>query len=329
MSSQEEYSLLVRCCCRCCIQLCYPQEKRKFATVEYGLVPSTEDGSPKQAHLPHPSKSFFLQQEKAEFAISIPLHEQKGVHGSTHAIKDQPSHMLLWSSSDKSSELFFANLPSKAHSTSLTPRDGMEGEMCPLTPQYEYWDPEAYGGWRPSLPFIQDQNMEEEEEEGEGKAGRGASHATPVPEIDFSLYYDIQCRTLTVNLQRVKNLKLPLKGKTATLNSMVLLYLIPDRQYVLESRVVENSTNPIFDQSLEFMGLLPDEVRRQSLVFRIYSQSAKGDLLGGLTLPLSGVDLFGMKYRIRIDRDTEKLKVIDTSNMCQWNMNVCVHVVPL
>ena len=312
MSSQEEYSLLVRCCCCCCIQLCYPQEKRKFATVEYGLVPSTEGGPPKQAHLPHPSKRFFLQQEKAEFATPISLH------GSTYAVKDQPSRMLLWSSSDRSSELFLTNLPSKARSTSLTPRDGMEDEMCPLTPQYEYWDPEAYGGWRPSLPFILDQKEEEEEEDETKADGR----TTIVPEIDFSLYYDIQCRTLTVNLRQVKNL--PLKSKTATLNSMVVLYLVPDRQYILESKVVENSTNPYFDQSLEFKGLLPDEVRRQSLVFRIHSQSAKGDLLGGLTLPLSGADLFGMKYRIKIDTDTDKLKVIDTSSVCQWNMNVRV-----
>ena len=315
MSSQEEHSLLVRCCCCCCIHFCYPQEERKFAAVEYELVPSTEGGTPKQSSLPHPSKSFFLQQDKAEFAIPIPLHEQKDLHGSTHAVKDAPSRIRLWSGSDRSSELFLTNLPSL-----LTPRDGTEDEMCPLTPQYEYWDPEAYGRWRPSLPFILDQKEEEEEEEGEAKAGRGASHAPTVPEIDFSLYYDIQCRTLTVNLRQVKNL--PLKGKMTTLNSMVLLYLVPDRQYILESKVVENSTNPIFDQSLEFKGLLPDEVRRQSLVFRIYSQSAKGDLLGGLTLPLSGADLFGMKYRLKIDTDTEKLKVIDTSSVCQWNMNV-------
>ena len=321
MSSQEEYSLLVRCCCCCCIHFCYPQEERKFAAVEYELVPSTKNGPPEPAPLPLPSKSFFLPQEKAEFAIPLQLHEQKGVHGSTRAVKLQPSR--TWSSSDGYGSTGNKNqgyrrtaslpptLPSKARSSSLTPQDGTESKMCPITPQYEYSDPEAFGGWKPSLPSIQDQEEEEEEEESEMKAG---SRAAVVPEIEFSLYYDIQCRTLTVHLQCAKHL--PLKGKKVTLNPIVLLYLVPNREDILESKVVENSTNPYFDQSLEFKGLLPDEVRRQSLVFRIYSQSAKGDLLGGLALPLSEADLFGMKYRIKIDTDTEKLKVMDNYVKC-------------
>ena len=311
MSSQEEYSLLVRCCCCCCIQLCYsyPQEET-FAAVEYELVPSTEGWPPEQAPLLVPSKSFFLPQEKAEFAIPIPLYEQKGMHGSTHTVKGQLSHMLLWSSSDRKVASLPTTLPSKARSSPLTPQDGTESEMCPITPEHEFCDPEAPGGWRPSLTSIQDQEEEKEEEEGEM---RGASHTT-VPEIEFSLYYDIQCRTLTVHLQCAKHL--PLKGKKVTLNPIVLLYLVPNREDILESKVVENSTNPYFDQSLEFKGLLPDEVRRQSLVFRIYSQSAKGDLLGGLALPLSEADLFGMKYRMKIDTDTEKLKVMDNYVKC-------------
>lgn len=329
MSSLEEPSLLVRCCCCCCFHLCYPQEEKKFAAVEYELVPSTKEGPLEQAPLPLPTKSFFLPQEKAEFAIPIQLREQKGVHGTTHAVKLQPSRSLHLSSSDRygSTEQnsqgyrrtvsLPPTLPSRARFSSLTRQDETKSETCLLTPKYDSCDPEVSGGWRPSLPSIQDQEEEEEEEEGEMKAGGGASRAKNVPEIEFSLYYDIQCRTLTVHLQCAKHL--PLKSRKVTLNPIVLLYLVPNREDILESKVVENSTNPYFDQSLEFKGLLPDEVRRQSLVFRIYSQSAKGDLLGGLALPLSEADLFGMKHRMKIDTDTEKLKVMNTSSVCQWN----------
>ena len=319
MSSQEEYSLLVRCCCCCCIHFCYPQEERKFAAVEYELVPSTEGGTPEQAPVPLLGKSFFFPQEEANFAIPIPLHEPKDVHGSTHAVKHQPSRVLLWSSSDRKVASLPTTLPSQARSSPLTPQDGTERDMCPITPEQEFCAPEASGGWKPSLPSIQDQEEEKEEEES---GTRGASRATTVPEIEFSLYYDIQRRTLTVHLQCAKHL--PLKGKKVTLNPIVLLYLVPNREYILESKVVENSTNPRFYQLLEFKGLLLDEVRRQSLVFRIYSQSAKGDLLGGLALPLSEADLFGMKYRMKIDTNTEKLKVIDISSLCEQNINVCV-----
>ena len=60
-------------------------------------------------------------------------------------------------------------------------------------------------------------------------------------------------------------------------------------------------------------------------MFWIYSQSAKGDLLGGLALPLSEADLFGMKYTLKIDTDIEKLKVMDMSSVCQQNLPVCVY----
>ena len=44
-------------------------------------------------------------------------------------------------------------------------------------------------------------------------------------------------------------------------------------------------------------------------MFRVYSHSTKGDLLGGLGLSLSEADLFGVMCRKKIDTDVEKLKV--------------------
>lgn len=157
--------------------------------------------------------------------------------------------------------------------------------------------PEELTGWKPSLSSIDD--VEEPTDEADVRSGK--------PELEFSLYYDIQCRTLMVHLQCARNL--PIKGKKVSLDPTVLLYLLPNREDIFQSRVIRNNANPRFNQSFEFRGLLPDEIRRQTLVFRVFSQSSKGELLGGLSLSLSEADLFGVMSRKRLDTDIEKLKV--------------------
>ena len=184
--------------------------------------------------------------------------------------------------------------------------------------------------WKPTLSSIADAEEPEEEEEGRGGMGGGGgrgggewigreeggegeivvdgSVSPPTsPEVEFSLYYDIQCRTLMVHLQCAYNL--PTKSKKVELNPIVVLYLLPNREDIFQSKMIQNSANPMFNQSFEFSGLLPDEIRRQMLVFRVFSHSSKGDLLGGVGISLSEADLFGVMYRRAIDTDVEKLKV--------------------
>lgn len=175
------------------------------------------------------------------------------------------------------------------------------------------------GSWQPSLTAIEDVEENEDETglqrsersslrstEGMAMHSRSGSPSLP-PEVEFSLYYDIQCRTLMVHVQCARFL--PNRAKKSGLNPIVLLYLLPNREDIFHSKMIENSTNPVFNQSFEFSGLMPDEIRRQTLVFRVFSHSAKGDLLGGLSVPLAEADLFGVMCRRIIDTDVEKLKV--------------------
>ena len=128
---------------------------------------------------------------------------------------------------------------------------------------------------------------------------------SPKPEIEFSLYYDEQCHTLMVHLLCAHNL--PIKGKVS-LDPTVVLYLLPNHENTFLSQVIHD-TNPTFNQSFEFRDLLPDEIRCQTLVFRVCSRSSKGEMLGGLSLSLSEADLFGAMCRRRLDTDIEKRKV--------------------
>ena len=257
---------------------------------------------------PEPKKSFVLQQEKANFAIPIQLSEENGSHASTRAVQLQPSHSdtrgLSRSRSTKRSSLP-PKLPSYHHVFPV-PHENQEQYSIASPSSLTSRDDALPDVWRPSLPSIEDE--EEEGEEGDRKSvSSTSSNAVNPPEMEFSLYYDIMSRTLTVHLHSAKNLSQT--RKKGSLNTIVLLYLIPNREDMMASKLVENSTNPIYDQSIEFRGLLPDEIRRQTLVLRVYGQSLKGELLGGIALSLCDADLLGMKYRMKLDADIEKLKV--------------------
>ena len=126
------------------------------------------------------------------------------------------------------------------------------------------------------------------------------------PEIDFLLYYNISSLSLTVHLQRARYL--PPKSHK---NFVLLLYLAPKTQTgdTLQSTVLKDGPEPVINRSVTFKDLKPDEVREQTLVFQLYNGSTMGALVGGVTLPLSDADLYGMSCTMNIDLDREKIKV--------------------
>ena len=126
------------------------------------------------------------------------------------------------------------------------------------------------------------------------------------PEIDFVLYYNVETQSLTVLLQRARYL--PPKNHKCYL---ILIYLIPKTQSgdTLQSKVLEDSANPIINRSIVFNGVRPEEVRRQTLVFQLYNGSTMGDHIGSVSLPLYEADLYGMNCTMQIDMNREKVKV--------------------
>ena len=129
--------------------------------------------------------------------------------------------------------------------------------------------------------------------------------------LHFSLYYDLQRHTLTLDLKEARNL--PAKDSRGTRDPLVVVYLDPNKDEIFESKVVLKTLHPRFDQVFTFKKLLPDEVRRQTLVFRIYNHDrrrhSKDDFIGAVMLPLSEADLYGVTLTMRIDEDAKELKV--------------------
>ena len=145
--------------------------------------------------------------------------------------------------------------------------------------------------WIPNLPVLEETSIAE-------------SSSEPHPPIlQFSLHYDVQRFTLTVHLHHGSNL--PAKDRRGTSDPFVVLYMIPNKEEIFESKVIYQTLNPIFDQSFEFKKLTTDDIRRQTLVLRVYDHDkfSRNDTIGAVLLPLEEADLFGVVMRMKIDDD--------------------------
>ena len=127
------------------------------------------------------------------------------------------------------------------------------------------------------------------------------------PFLRCSISYDIHRRVLGVYLSQL----IKLKDKC---NTVVSVLLHPSKEEIIETKVVCNSQNPVFDETVEFTGLQLSDARRQTLLFRIYyvyENSTKGPLLGTASLPLEEADLQGLETQLRIDCIEEKKVAAD------------------
>ena len=109
---------------------------------------------------------------------------------------------------------------------------------------------------------------------GATAAARSGEEATPAtqedpPFIYFSLYFDIQRRALMVNLIKVENLP-PKPPNQGSCDPFVMLFLLPNKQEVLQSVVKQRTLNPEFQQVFEFGGILANDLKNQVLVFRVF-----------------------------------------------------------
>ena len=102
------------------------------------------------------------------------------------------------------------------------------------------------------------------------------------PTLQFSIYYDIQRRVLAVHIQQAYNLPIVMKGPTTTpCNPFILLFLLPNREKVFESRTIQRDVNPSFNQIFDFPGLQPEDIRKQTLIMKVFhSRKTKNELIG-------------------------------------------------
>lgn len=129
------------------------------------------------------------------------------------------------------------------------------------------------------------------------------------PQIHFSLYYDLQRRTLTVHLMEGTNL--PAKDRRGTSDPFVILFLLPNKEEIFESKVHKKTLNPTFNEVFEFAGLLPNEIRRQTLVLRVLDKDtlSSSDDMGTAILLLEEADLYGVRVSSTLSEEPNLIQV--------------------
>lgn len=125
------------------------------------------------------------------------------------------------------------------------------------------------------------------------------------PIIQFSLFYDMLLSKITIQLHHISDLpKVSGKGRHAQCDPFVTLHLEPDRGDTLQSEIVTNSCNPVFNQTFQFGGMMLDYVKHQTLVFQIYNHALNDKVIGRAYLPLMDAELFGVIMQMKITEET-------------------------
>ncbi len=128
------------------------------------------------------------------------------------------------------------------------------------------------------------------------------------PAVEFSLYYDIQKRVLSVRLVSAYNLTSEIWGSTYFFLSV---FILPSRDKIYQTNVSSKATNPIFNEEFEFHSLVSEELYEHVLVFQLFSHDkfSRDHLVGSVIVPLSEADLFGVSMVKKVGEGRELLQV--------------------
>jgi len=306
MSCQE-------CCSWCCP--CLDFSEKDSSKFPYEYTPSVPVPTiPQDCDSVPPEKVFEFPQEKCDFNPHPPMFSppeivteqpmvkharsvsvDDNVHG--RKIQGSPRSLSVPYTYSETNRRRSATLPAAVPSTLAkisSDGDNNEGETV-ILPRFRRESSAEVGVQnRPfALPMLEESCIQVEDK---------------APVLQFSLLYDVQRSILTVHLQHASNL--PAKDRGGTSDPFVIMYMMPNKEEVYESTVISRTLNPVFEQSFEFHRQLPDGIRQQTLVFRVYDHDrfSRNDLIGSVVFPLEEADLFGVVMRMQID-ETPNLSI--------------------
>lgn len=124
------------------------------------------------------------------------------------------------------------------------------------------------------------------------KLGELQPERTPdFPGVHFSLSFDEQKSMLIVHLSHATNL--PTQRPMAATNPFVQLYLLPSKMEVFQSKSVEGTLSPSFDQFFRFGKMPMEKLRKSALVMRFHINI--NHFIGGMMYGLDEADLMGSR----------------------------------
>ena len=271
-------------CCACCFSK--DDATKHYPHIEYQPMSklSTQDQPRVVADMPDfeqvpLKKTFDFPQHQMEYGARPDLDAEEaitqqpglGYAGHMPLARQSLSHDNVQSSEHPALRRFKSAPPG----TCRTQSDG-----CPDTDQY--------ARWMPDVPILAEGETSDEETKAQ-------------PRLTFSLYYDLQRCILTVTL--FKGYDLPAKDRRGTSDPFVVMYLDPSREEIVQTRIIYETLNPSFNEHFEFKNISADDIRRQTMVFKVYDHDkfSKNDFIGASMLPLKNADLYGATMTIAVD----------------------------
>lgn len=289
------------CCCCCytngdfcgCLKV---KSAKSFPTIEYYTPEKAKEKVEKSDTSFHDvplQKIFDFPQPEAQ---DLGTHPQV-TRGSIPVIREQPYGQEL-------QEPMFVTKKGRSHTFSQLPDEGSDSRSDYGTPEPPFTPPNEIPSQRvitatPDLPLdIED------------------------PAIQFSLYYDIQRRTLSVHLYQA--LSLPVRRDARSHDPFIVIFLLPTREVIHQTVTLANNRNPKYKQIFEFGGILAEEVYQQVLVFQVFysDRFVRDQLIGSLLVPLKEADLYGIVMTKTIGEGQELLKVC--VSLLHIHLSVCL-----
>ena len=307
---EKAHSVYSTPCCSCCcdcFRLCFQKKKKKrtqFTGVLYELAPSAT---------PEYRKVFVHPQAKAETHL---LREQESRYVKPAAVTQQPQqspstssdsqhsvspHILPGSDRPDSSSSFSEEFPllrPSLRSKSSVQGTGEDTIVISQSPTRTFTSAYRHSQRSNYSPTT---SPEAQHPFPMSKRGSDIPVGDAGPEIDVSLYYNVQTQSLSVYLHCARHLP-PKSSK----HYHLLLYLVPEQ--VLESKIGGDDPSPSISQSFELVKIPKEEIRSQVLTIQVYDGSTAGAMLSTVALTLEEADLYGMKYALQLNTSREKVR---------------------
>lgn len=89
------------------------------------------------------------------------------------------------------------------------------------------------------------------------------------------------------------------------------MYMLPNKEEVFKSTVIEKNLNPKFDQTFHFKGIHTDHLLEQTLIFRVFDRVRlfRNEFIGSVVVSLREADLLGAVVRKKIDEQAPQGQV--------------------
>ena len=346
-SSLKFKHCIQKCCCFCCPGILVHDSNQTFPHIEYGRIESlsedkeksdNEDGCSTNTEsvttVPY-QRIFQYPQPQGQFPIhpqldnkveelcspSSVVRQQPTVKGHSDSTKEgekcglsdvgMTEQKQLWdyspyggSMDDIDADIGYIDMTESSAYVESNFTDSLHiPQRCTSSPVMSKARPRSPSPI-PSLSCLSDVGTELRKRSAQ--LIRQPSHDTPY--VHFSLYYNESNQKLIVHLSKVS--KLPTSRPEESSNPFIEIYLLPKKKEVHKSHTEMKTHNPTFDETFKFTELNQHEIKKQTVVMRIYNNE-RNHFIGGVLYPLESADMNGNLIKVSISEfdEEESLRV--------------------